>query len=170
MRPGCDKMCLSNSGLSTMERSLTMSGKRKDKKGRVLRTREGQRKDLTYQIRMWQENGVPFTHPRWKNCEPRKMKLTRRRTPVWTWKACNTWWVTPMRESPWTSILMQAMTMQSSRCRRYYSSNCRKKHLSRVDTQTQYLHQIYTRGAKSYVNLHQFMKSKTFLKVRISYK
>ena len=29
------------------------------------------------------------------------------------------------------------------------------------------LHQIYTRGAKSYVNLHQFMKSETFQKVRI---
>ena len=47
-------------------------------------------------------------------------------------------------------------------------SNCRKRRLSRVDTGTQYLHQIYTRGAKSYVNLHQFMKSEPFQKVRIS--
>ena len=63
-----------------------MSAKRKDKKGRVLRTGESQRKDLTYQYR-YQDvtgNGVPFTHPHWKNCEPRKMKSTRHRTPVWT--------------------------------------------------------------------------------------
>ena len=57
-------------------------------------------------------------------------------TPVWTWKACNIWWVTPMRESPWMSIPMQVMTTQSSRCRKYYSSNCRERRLSRVDTQT----------------------------------
>ena len=31
-RPECDKIPLSNSGLSTVERSLTMSAKRKDKK------------------------------------------------------------------------------------------------------------------------------------------
>jgi len=48
-----DNMCNGSifSGLSTMERSLTMSAKRKDKKGRVLRTGESQRKDLTYQYR-----------------------------------------------------------------------------------------------------------------------
>ena len=34
-----------------MERRLTMSAKRKDKKERVLRTGESQRKDLTYQYR-----------------------------------------------------------------------------------------------------------------------
>ena len=33
-------------------------------------------------------------------------------------------------------IYMPVMTTQSSRCRRYYSSNCRKRRLSRVDTQT----------------------------------
>lgn len=37
--------------LSITERSLTMSEKRKDNKGRILRTGESQRKDLIYQYR-----------------------------------------------------------------------------------------------------------------------
>lgn len=48
MEPGYDKITLSIQTLSTAERSLTMSAKRKEKKGRVLRTGESQRKDLTY--------------------------------------------------------------------------------------------------------------------------
>jgi len=37
--------------LSIMERSITMSEKRRDNKNRILRTGESQRKDLIYQYR-----------------------------------------------------------------------------------------------------------------------
>lgn len=47
--------------LSIAERSLTMSGKRKDHKGRILRTGEGQRKDLTYQYRYTDAAGKRHT-------------------------------------------------------------------------------------------------------------
>lgn len=61
MGPGYDKIILSIQALSTAERSLTMSAKRKDKKGRVLRTGESQRKDLTYQYRYTDSSGKRHT-------------------------------------------------------------------------------------------------------------
>ena len=61
MEPECDKIILSIQALSTAERSLTMSAKRKDKKGRVLRTGESQRKDLTYQYRYTDSGGKRHT-------------------------------------------------------------------------------------------------------------
>ena len=61
MEPGYDKITLSIQALSTAERSLTMSAKRKDKKGRVLRTGESQHKDLTYQYRYTAPSGKRHT-------------------------------------------------------------------------------------------------------------
>ena len=45
MEPGYDKITLSIQALSTAERSLIVFAKRKDKKGRVLRTGENQRRN-----------------------------------------------------------------------------------------------------------------------------
>ena len=61
MEPGYDKITLSIQALSTAERSLAMSAKRKDKKGRVLRTGESQHKDLTYQYRYTAPSGKRHT-------------------------------------------------------------------------------------------------------------
>lgn len=61
MGSGYDKITPSIQALSTAERSLTMSAKRKDKKGRVLRTGESQHKDLTYQYRCTAPSGKRHT-------------------------------------------------------------------------------------------------------------
>lgn len=50
-------MSLSIKALSITERSLTMSEKRRDNKGRLLRTGESQRKDLTYEYRYTDATG-----------------------------------------------------------------------------------------------------------------
>ena len=63
-----------------------MSAKRKDKNGRVLRTGESQRKDLTYQYRYQDVTGKRRTvyAPTLEELGSRKMKSTRHRIPVWT--------------------------------------------------------------------------------------
>ena len=61
IEPGYDKITPSIQALSTAERSLTMSAKRKDKKGRVLQTGESQHKDLTYQYRYTAPSGKRHT-------------------------------------------------------------------------------------------------------------
>lgn len=63
-----------------------MSAKRKDKKGRVLRTGESQRKDLTYQYRYQDGTGKRCTvyAPTLEELRAKEEEINKGRMPVWT--------------------------------------------------------------------------------------
>ena len=152
-----------------------MSAKRKDKKGRVLRTGESKRKDLTYQYRYQDITGKRRTvyAPTLEELRAKEEEINNAVNIGVDYNAGN---VTVLelleryislkqgvrnatkvgynfvfnlvkkedfghrkiRDIKTSDAKLWLMKLQKDGrgCRRYYSSNCRKRRLSRVDTQT----------------------------------